>query len=255
MLPYVGDEAFCFTYGDGVADIDIGALIAFHREHGRLGDGHRRAAAGPLRRARDRRATASPASREKPRGDGGWINGGFFVLVARGRSTTSTATTRSGSGSRCERLAARRRSWRRSATTASGSRWTRCATSVSSRSCGSSGDAPWTDVGVDAALLARPARPRHRPHRLQGQLADALAARAGRRGHRPVATACRPQPSLFELAARRRAASTTSAADVRDADAVARGGRRARPRSSPPGRAAARAPLVRATRARPTRPT
>ena len=44
----VDDEAFCFTYGDGVADVDIGALVAFHREHGQLATVHGRAAARAL---------------------------------------------------------------------------------------------------------------------------------------------------------------------------------------------------------------
>jgi glucose-1-phosphate cytidylyltransferase len=79
VLPYVGEEEFCFTYGDGVSDIDIAALLAFHREQdvlatvtgvqppGRFGaldvDGERVA-----------------DFEEKPRGDGNWTNGGFFVL-------------------------------------------------------------------------------------------------------------------------------------------------------------------------------
>ena len=61
-------------------DVDIGELIAFHRAHGRARDGDRGAAAGPLRRARDRTASACAGFEEKPHGDGGWINGGFFVL-------------------------------------------------------------------------------------------------------------------------------------------------------------------------------
>ena len=76
---YLGDEDFCLTYGDGVGDIDITALIAFHKEQGRLAtltamqppgrfgslafDGHK-----------------IQHFQEKPQGDGGWINGGFFVL-------------------------------------------------------------------------------------------------------------------------------------------------------------------------------
>ena len=46
VMPYVDDdEIFCLTYGDGVADIDIAAQIAFHKAHGTPGDGHRGAAA------------------------------------------------------------------------------------------------------------------------------------------------------------------------------------------------------------------
>ena len=46
------EEPFCMTYGDGLADIDITAEIAFHHEHGLQGDGRLRAAAGPLRQHR-----------------------------------------------------------------------------------------------------------------------------------------------------------------------------------------------------------
>ena len=74
-----GEEAFCFTYGDGVADIDITHEVAFHRQHGKWAT----VAAvqppgryGALQMAGERVAGFS----EKPRGDGGLINGGFFVL-------------------------------------------------------------------------------------------------------------------------------------------------------------------------------
>lgn len=72
-------EPFCFTYGDGVADIDIGAEVAFHREHGKLATV---AAVQPPGRygALLRDGDAVTGFIEKPRGDGGWINGGFFVL-------------------------------------------------------------------------------------------------------------------------------------------------------------------------------
>ncbi|MGH8687225.1 MAG: glucose-1-phosphate cytidylyltransferase [Burkholderiales bacterium] len=78
VAPHLGKEDFCFTYGDGVADVDLKALIAFHRAQkvkatltavqppGRFGslvmDGAR-----------------VTSFQEKPKGDGGWINGGFFV--------------------------------------------------------------------------------------------------------------------------------------------------------------------------------
>jgi glucose-1-phosphate cytidylyltransferase len=76
---HLGEDDFCFTYGDGVGDIDIRASIDFHKREGRLAtltatqppgrfgsinlDGHR-----------------INSFQEKPQGDGGWINGGFFVL-------------------------------------------------------------------------------------------------------------------------------------------------------------------------------
>ncbi len=77
---YLQDEdAFCFTYGDGVADVDISEAIRFHQQHGKLATvtavlppGRY----GALERQGDRVAGFT----EKPRGDGGWINGGFFVL-------------------------------------------------------------------------------------------------------------------------------------------------------------------------------
>jgi glucose-1-phosphate cytidylyltransferase len=73
------DESFCFTYGDGVADVDIGRLVEFHRSHGGLAT---LTAVQPPGRygALVRNGSAVSAFVEKPRGDGGWINGGFFVL-------------------------------------------------------------------------------------------------------------------------------------------------------------------------------
>ena len=79
---YLGDEDFCFTYGDGVSDIDIDKLVKFHRKHGKLAT----------------LTAIQPPSKygvlvfnehqvidfdEKPHGRGGWINGGFFVLSPR----------------------------------------------------------------------------------------------------------------------------------------------------------------------------
>lgn len=73
------EEAFCFTYGDGVADIDIAAQLAFHREHGRLATV---TAVRPPGRygALDTTGGSVKGFTEKPRGDGALINGGFFVL-------------------------------------------------------------------------------------------------------------------------------------------------------------------------------
>ena len=73
------DESFCFTYGDGVADIDIASEIAFHCAHGKLATV---AAVQPPGRygALIRNGDSVSAFMEKPQGDGGWINGGFFVL-------------------------------------------------------------------------------------------------------------------------------------------------------------------------------
>lgn len=72
------DEPFCFTYGDGVADIDIAALIAFHRAHGRRATITSVAPPGRFG-ALEMDGELVRAFREKPAGDGGHINGGFFV--------------------------------------------------------------------------------------------------------------------------------------------------------------------------------
>jgi glucose-1-phosphate cytidylyltransferase len=81
VAEYIGDETFCFTYGDGVSDVDLRQLIAYHREQralatltaiqppGRFGAltlGHEQ--------------THVHGFREKPGGDGAWVNGGFFVV-------------------------------------------------------------------------------------------------------------------------------------------------------------------------------
>lgn len=73
------DEAFCMTYGDGVADVDISALVAFHKNHQRLAT--ITAVAPPGRYgALETDGDTVTGFNEKPRGDGGTINGGFFVL-------------------------------------------------------------------------------------------------------------------------------------------------------------------------------
>lgn len=73
------EEAFCFTYGDGVSDIDITQSIAFHKTHGKLGT---MTAVQPPGRfgAIDIDGKRIVSFKEKPQGDGNWINGGYFVL-------------------------------------------------------------------------------------------------------------------------------------------------------------------------------
>jgi glucose-1-phosphate cytidylyltransferase len=81
VLPYVGEETFCLTYGDGLSDIDMRALIAFHRRQGKLATVT--AVQPPGRFGALEVADGSNLVRgfaEKPRGDNAWINGGFFVL-------------------------------------------------------------------------------------------------------------------------------------------------------------------------------
>ncbi|HBK42819.1 MULTISPECIES: glucose-1-phosphate cytidylyltransferase [unclassified Polynucleobacter] len=80
---YIKDEKeFCFTYGDGVSDINIAALLDFHRQHGRLATV---TAVSPPGRygALQLEGNQVTGFAEKPRGDGGLINGGFFVLSPR----------------------------------------------------------------------------------------------------------------------------------------------------------------------------
>ncbi|MGI4880466.1 MAG: glucose-1-phosphate cytidylyltransferase [Janthinobacterium lividum] len=76
------EEAFCFTYGDGVADIDITAAIDFHRRHGKWATV---TAVQPPGRygALSLDGTSVSGFIEKPLGDGGYINGGYFILSPR----------------------------------------------------------------------------------------------------------------------------------------------------------------------------
>jgi glucose-1-phosphate cytidylyltransferase len=73
------DESFCFTYGDGLGNVDVTASIAFHRSHGKLAT---LTATYPPGRfgALDITNNVVTNFKEKPKGDGGMINGGFFVL-------------------------------------------------------------------------------------------------------------------------------------------------------------------------------
>ncbi len=79
---YLGDGTFCLTYGDGLSDIDLRALVAFHRGHGRAATISAVQAPGRFG-ALETDGDAVTGFREKPRGDGSWINGGFFVLESR----------------------------------------------------------------------------------------------------------------------------------------------------------------------------
>lgn len=94
VLPYIGEEDFCFTYGDGLSNLDITALIAQHRSQGVLATV---TAVQPVGRfgalELDERSGRVQTFVEKPRGDGGWINGGFFVLSSEvGRYIDGDAT-------------------------------------------------------------------------------------------------------------------------------------------------------------------
>ncbi|MDX8396326.1 MAG: glucose-1-phosphate cytidylyltransferase [Mariprofundaceae bacterium] len=79
IAPYLDDEDFCFTYGDGVSDVDISALIAFHQSQKTLASVTAVQPAGRFG-ALDLSGHKISAFEEKPQGDGSWVNGGYFVL-------------------------------------------------------------------------------------------------------------------------------------------------------------------------------
>jgi glucose-1-phosphate cytidylyltransferase len=80
VMPYLhGEDSFCLTYGDGVSNVDISALVKFHRSHGKLAT-----VTGVVPPGRfgslQIEGSAVTEFTEKPEGEAGWINGGFFVL-------------------------------------------------------------------------------------------------------------------------------------------------------------------------------
>lgn len=79
VLPYLGEEDFFFTYGDGLSDVDIDALVSFHRREGVLATV---TAVQPIGRFGTLQIGGDRVTEflEKPVGGGGWISGGFFVL-------------------------------------------------------------------------------------------------------------------------------------------------------------------------------
>lgn len=83
VAKFLADEdTFCLTYGDGLADIDIAKTIEFHKSHGKLAT---MSAVQPAGRwgSLEVEGDRITAFREKPAGDGGWVNGGFFVLSSK----------------------------------------------------------------------------------------------------------------------------------------------------------------------------
>lgn len=81
VRPYIGSETFCLTYGDGLSDVNISELVQFHKDQKRLAT---LTAVQPPGRfgafTLDREESYIKSFKEKPKGDGAWINGGFFVL-------------------------------------------------------------------------------------------------------------------------------------------------------------------------------
>ena len=79
IQPFVGSEPFMLTYGDGVSDIDIKALLDFHKQHKRLATLTAVQPSGKFGALGIDNQNAVFQFQEKPKGDGAWINGGFFV--------------------------------------------------------------------------------------------------------------------------------------------------------------------------------
>ena len=76
---YVGNETFCMTYGDGVGNVDVAASVSDHKESGKIATVTAVQPAGRFGML-DIEGNSVVGFIEKPEGDGGWINGGFFVL-------------------------------------------------------------------------------------------------------------------------------------------------------------------------------
>ncbi len=79
IAPYLDHEDFCFTYGDGVSDVNITELIEFHQSQNTLASVTAIQPAGRFG-ALDLNGNKISAFEEKPQGDGSWVNGGYFVL-------------------------------------------------------------------------------------------------------------------------------------------------------------------------------
>lgn len=77
---YIGNEQFMMTYGDGVSNVDIESLLKFHNKHGKIGTMTAVQPAGRFGALELDKSDKVLAFKEKPKGDGSWINGGFFVF-------------------------------------------------------------------------------------------------------------------------------------------------------------------------------
>ncbi len=93
VMPYLGTDTFCMTYGDGVADLDIKALVAFHKSHGRKATVTAVPSPGRFGILELNNQDHVERFREKPANEMGWINGGFFVLEPSAIAYASNDTT------------------------------------------------------------------------------------------------------------------------------------------------------------------
>jgi len=154
------EEDFCFTYGDGLADVNIDRLVTFHKSQGTLGS---LTAIQPPGRfgALDLEKTRIRGFTEKPPGDSAWINGGFFVLSPRVLDYIE-ATTPVGKENRW-------RGWLKKdncqpiSIMDSGSAWIRYGTGRNSKRFGTVGRLPGKS-GHEQKFLARQKRFYHRSH-------------------------------------------------------------------------------------------
>ncbi len=138
---YVDTDTFMFTYGDGIGEVDVAALLDFHRSHGKIGTV---TGVHPTSRYGEMRVDGHAVAEfnEKPTTAAGFVSGGFFCCS--GSSSTTSATTRlcSSSRRRC-RPSPATASCACSPTRASGWGWTPTGSSASSTSCGPAARARW----------------------------------------------------------------------------------------------------------------
>ena len=80
VTPYIGNEAFLMTYGDGVSDVNITKLVEYHKRCGKLATVTATQPSGRFGALNIGTTNMVDSFQEKPAGDGSWINGGFFVL-------------------------------------------------------------------------------------------------------------------------------------------------------------------------------
>ena len=92
VASYIGNKTFCMTYGDGVGDVDISALMTAHKKAGKKATVTAVQAPGRFG-ALQVEGESVTGFIEKPEGDGGWINGGFFVLEPSILQTINGDTT------------------------------------------------------------------------------------------------------------------------------------------------------------------
>ena len=137
-----GDDLFMVTYGDGVSNVDIGKLVAFHRAHGKVATVTAVHPPGRFGELGIQDGFVREFN-EKPQTTLGFINGGFFMVEAKRiwDQTCRRAQRRSSSRIRCGASRTRVSSWP-TRTRATGSRWTRCASTPCSTTSGRAGARP-----------------------------------------------------------------------------------------------------------------